>query len=96
MRIGEVLALKRSDIDFNNNIIHVRRTLTKGKDDKIKLGDKTKTYAGMRDVPLSNFLKGILKKNNSFDFLFLLSDGRIYSATEQSIVILNVLRKIVI
>ena len=96
MRIGEVLALKRSDIDFNNNIIHVRRTLTKGKDDKIKLGDKTKTYAGMRDVPLSNFLKGILKKNNSFDFLFLLSDGRIYSATEQSIVILNVLQKIVI
>lgn len=96
MRIGEVLALKRSDIDFNNNIIHVRRTLTKGKDDKIKLGDKTKTYAGMRDVPLSNFLKGILKKNNSFDFLFLLPDGRIYSATEQSIVILNVLQKIVI
>ena len=96
MRIGEVLALKRSDIDFNNNIIHVRRTLTKGKDDKIKLGDKTKTYAGMRDVPLSNFLKGILKKNNNIDFLFLLSDGRIYSATEQSIVILNALQKIVI
>jgi len=96
MRIGEVLALKRSDIDFNNNIIHVRRTLTKGKDDKIKLGDKTKTYAGMRDVPLSNFLKGILKKNNNIDFLFLLSDGRIYSATEQSTVILNALQKIVI
>ena len=93
---GEVLALKRSDIDFNNNIIHVRRTLTKGKDDKIKLGDKTKTYAGMRDVPLSNFLKGILKKNNNIDFLFLLSDGRIYSATEQSTVILNALQKIVI
>lgn len=91
MRIGEVLALKRSDIDFNNNIIHVRRTLTKGKDDKIKLGDKTKTYAGMRDVPLSNFLKGILKKNNSFDFLFLLPDGRIYSSTERLTVISNVL-----
>ncbi len=91
MRIGEVLALKRSDIDFNNNIIHVRRTLTKDKNDKIKLGDKTKTYAGMRDVPLSNFLKGILKKNNSFDFLFLLPDGRIYSSTEQLTVIANVL-----
>lgn len=90
MRIGEVLALKRSDIDFNNNIIHVSRTLTKDKNDKIKLGDKTKTYAGMRDVPLSNFLKGILKKNNSFDFLFLLPDGRIYSATEQLTVISNV------
>lgn len=89
MRIGEVLALKRSDIDFDNNIIHVRRTLTKGKDDKIKLGAKTKTYAGMRDVPLSNFLKKILKKNNSFDFLFLLPDGRIYSTTEQLTVISN-------
>lgn len=82
MRVGEVLALKRSDIDFKNNVIHVSRTLTKDKNDKIKLGDKTKTYAGMRDVPLSKFLKEILKKNNSFDFLFLLPDGRIYSATE--------------
>ena len=90
MRIGEVLALKRSDIDFKNNVIHVSRTLTKDKDDKIKLGDKTKTYAGMRDVPLSKFLKEILKKNNSFDFLFLLPDGRIYSTTERLTVISNV------
>lgn len=84
------MALKRSDIDFKNNVIHVSRTLTKDKDDKIKLGDKTKTYAGMRDVPLSKFLKEILKKNNSFDFLFLLPDGRIYSTTERLTVISNV------
>ena len=43
MRIGEVLSLKRSDIDFKNNIIHVRRTLTKDKDDKVKVGYRTKT-----------------------------------------------------
>lgn len=75
MRIGEVLSLKRSDIDFKNNIIHVRRTLTKDKDDKVKVGYRTKTYAGMRDIPLSKFLKEILKKNTNFDFLFLLPNG---------------------
>ena len=76
MRIGEVLALKRSDIDFTNNVIHVRRTLTKDRNDKIVLGDKTKTYAGMRDVPLSSFLKSVLKQNMNFDFLFLLPNGK--------------------
>lgn len=76
MRIGEVLALKRSDIDFKNNIIHVRRTLTKDKDDKVKVGYRTKTYAGMRDIPLSKFLKEVLKKNTNFDYLFLLPNGK--------------------
>lgn len=81
MRIGEVLALKRSDIDFENNIIHVRRTLTKDKNDKIILGDKTKTYAGMRDVPLSNFLKSVLRQNMNFDLLFLQPNGNFIPPT---------------
>ncbi len=52
MRIGEILALEDTDIDLKNNIIHVSRTLTKSKNQKIVVGTKTKTYSGKRDVPL--------------------------------------------
>lgn len=52
MRIGEVLALRVKNIDFINNKIYIRNTLTKGKDGKIKLGYTTKTYSGSRDIPL--------------------------------------------
>ena len=31
---------------------------------------------GIRDVPLSNFLKEKLKQNNNIDFLFLLPNGK--------------------
>lgn len=75
MRVGECLALRRADLDFKNNVIHIRRSLTKDTHDKIKLGDTTKTYAGMRDVYMSDFLKAEFKKNLSFDFLFKHPNG---------------------
>ena len=75
MRVGEALALKREDIDFQNNIIHVKRTLTRDKSDKVILGNSTKTYAGIRDVLMSNFVKDILKKNTNINFLFLMNNG---------------------
>lgn len=31
---------------------------------------------GMRDIPLSTFLKEKLKQNNNIDFLFLLPNGK--------------------
>lgn len=31
---------------------------------------------GIRDVPLSNFLKEKLKQNNNIDFLFILPNGK--------------------
>ena len=75
MRCGEVLALKRNDIDFKNNIIHVKRSLTRDLKDKVKLGDSTKTYNGIRDIPLSKFLKDKLKHNMNINFLFTLPNG---------------------
>lgn len=75
MRVGECLALRRADLDFKNNVIHIRRSLTKDTNDKIKLGDTTKTYAGIRDVYMSDFLKGEFKKCLNFDFLFQHPNG---------------------
>jgi integrase len=59
MRVGECLALHKEDIDFNTGYIYIHRTVTRDKDDKIILSNKTKTadknamanrYFKMQDV----------------------------------------------
>ena len=60
MRIGEVLALKITDIDLAHNIINVERTISKNKNSKVILGKTTKTYAGTRQLPIPKFLRGYI------------------------------------
>ena len=78
MRVGEVLALERENIDFKNGVIHVKRTLTRDRNDRPILSKKTKTYAGIRDVPMTDHLKQIFRKNMNIRFLFTKPDGRLY------------------
>lgn len=56
LRIGEALALKRKDIDLKNKTIHVERTVTQGRDKKLKLGEMTKTEAGNRVLPIPDII----------------------------------------
>ena len=50
MRTGEILALKRSDIDFVNKIIKIRSTIS-------RFGDvKPKTFGSSRDIPILDAL----------------------------------------
>lgn len=50
MRTGEILALKRSDIDFENKVIHVRSTIS-------RFGDvMPKTFGSVRDIPIIDTL----------------------------------------
>lgn len=53
LRIGEALALRTTDIDLINNLIKVCRTLTKDKNDSVIMGNQTKTYAGLREIPIN-------------------------------------------
>ena len=53
MRAGEILALKKTDIDLKNKIIKVRRTITRDINGKGKIGNKTKTYTSLRDITIS-------------------------------------------
>ena len=53
LRIGEVLALSKENIDLENKLLYVKRTLTNDKEFAIILGNKTKTYAGNRKLYLS-------------------------------------------
>lgn len=57
LRIGEALALKKTDINLQKNIVSVRRTLTVDKDKNLIVGNKTKTYSGKRDIPIPEFIK---------------------------------------
>lgn len=71
MRIGEILALKGTDIDIESKTISITRTLTKDVNGKIILGEKTKTYAGKREIPFLDILKPVLSNYTTKDFLFL-------------------------
>jgi len=62
LRIGEVLALGKENIDLENNLLNVKRTLTNDKEFAIILGNKAKTYAGNRTLPIPEFLSPIFKE----------------------------------
>ncbi len=72
MRVGEICALKFSDIDFAEKKIIVQRTLTKTADYSLILGDSTKTGkrkidgVGKREIPFQvysgSLLECLLKK----------------------------------
>jgi integrase len=56
MRIGEMLGLRWSDIDFERNEIHVRRV----QELDGKTFESTKTEAGMRTIPIGVTLRAML------------------------------------
>ena len=85
MRIGEILALTPGNIDFNKKLIHITNTLTKDKNGKVKIGEKTKTYESNRDIPITIILEPILKEcvssyiPNENNLLFCHYNGSIIS-----------------
>ena len=65
MRIGEVLALEKNDII--NNTIYIQRTLTRNKDDKVILGNKTKTENSIRNITINKSIRIILENTLKID-----------------------------
>ena len=61
LRIGETLAITINNIDLKENTLVIEKTLTRNKEDKTILGNKTKTKSGKRTIYLSNNAKLILK-----------------------------------
>lgn len=61
LRIGETLAITRDNVNLKDGILTIEKTLTRDKNDKVVLGDKTKTKAGMRTIYLSYNAKKLLK-----------------------------------
>ncbi len=79
LRVGEVLALTTHDIDLRNKRIDIHRTLTTDEKGHIIMGNKTKSYAGKRILPIPDFLYPYIieqmqiannQKNNDEKLLF--------------------------
>lgn len=62
LRCGEICALTPDCVDFKNNIICVRNTVTRDENDKPIMGFSPKTEKGIREVPLNKVSKKLLKK----------------------------------
>lgn len=88
MRIGEALALKWSDIDFKNKKIHIGNTLTRDKNDKVIMGDKTKTKNSVRDLQITTRISQILEQiPKEYNLLFQDEKGLISPSQVNSYVI---------
>lgn len=87
MRCGEILALQPDDVDLENKIIKVSKTITRNDYDNYTLKSSTKTYAGKREIPFDDNLKEVLlnsinaKENNEFDLIFSLNHKIIRPST---------------
>jgi integrase len=83
LRIGEVLALRVSDVDFTKKIIRVRQSL----DAVTRQVQAVKSNASSADVPLPSQLEVRLRKHlqtqdGKTDLLFINRHGRPYSANK--------------
>lgn len=63
LRGGEIRALKYSDIDFENHVLHIRRTL-KYIDRRGFFEDTPKTKSSIRDIPITEIIGPLLKAQN--------------------------------
>lgn len=76
LRIGELLALTPEDVNLDDNIININKTLTKDKRGKVILGKTTKTYNSCREIPitllfkdnLTNAIDNIIPNRNNLIF----------------------------
>ena len=90
MRMGEILALKKDDIDFKEKVIHIRRSLTKNKNGRPILGDTTKTYNSIRDIPINSLFEKELKhainnmQLNIYNLIFIQPDGTFISVSNMN------------
>lgn len=61
VRMGEARALQWKDIDYKNNVIHIKNNMSKDENNKqVKSTPKTKT--SIRDIPLTDNIKSILNR----------------------------------
>ena len=83
LRVGELLALTKEDINLKDNIININKTLTKNQADKVIIGNTTKTYNSIRQIPITVLFKEYLMDSmnnfipNENNLLFCHPDGSI-------------------
>lgn len=61
MRMGEINALDVKDVSLPFKTVNIRRTITKDESDLSVIGSTTKTYAGIRKIPLMRQAEDVLR-----------------------------------
>lgn len=87
MRIGEISALYRTDVDRKNGFIHVRRTAVRDETGGYMIGEDAKTKSGRRDIPLTDEVYYIIKEQEKLnEMLFGLEmNGLLFKSAEGKI-----------
>ena len=69
MRIGEILGLCWECVDFDNNIIHIKKTLAylPNNGNPVYELHKPKTTAGVRSIPMTKNVKSVLLEQKMYD-----------------------------
>lgn len=99
LRVGEVLALAKQDINLDKKILKVSKTITVDKDGLLVLGKTTKTYSGIREIPIPNFLAEIIQNQlenyseNHYQLLFTYKN-RIIKPSTLNTVLKRICRKL--
>lgn len=87
MRIGEIGALKYSDI--RNDIIHIERTITRIETGAYIVGENAKTASGRRSIPMNTQIKDIIadqkRINQLLDGGILSMNNLIFKAAERGL-----------
>jgi len=84
MRMGEILALKKDDIDFKNKTINIQRTLTRDEFGNTIIGKTTKTYNSCRIIPITSLIEDVLKisyNQSTTDLIFARSNNMPFSVS---------------
>lgn len=77
-RMGEINALTKEDVDFENGVFHISKTISKNSKGYPVISNSAKTSNGMRQVPMNSYLQELYKeyfrtqfKSNKYDLVFL-------------------------
>jgi integrase len=81
LRFGELIELRRSDIDLKNRVIHVRRAAYRVPGNQVAIG-KPKSDAGVRDVAIPPHLLPEIKKHLDSGFAQFGRDGLLFPGTK--------------
>lgn len=75
LRIGEVCGLKWGDIDLNNGVLKVERTIQRIYENCSTrvIIDSPKSRSSVRVIPIPKFLIDMLKRYRTFDYAFVLT-----------------------